>query len=78
MNKRFSTLMAAALVAGGLSSTAMAQSTNAFHFENVPATAVSVEKAAEGNYYHLGTSGKYLSFRTDDKKVFLKHALLQQ
>ena len=72
MNKRFSTLMATALVAGGLSSTAMGQSTNAFHFEDVKAATVSVEKAAEGNYYHLGSTDNYLSFRTDDKKVYLE------
>ena len=72
MNKRFSTLMATALVVGGLSSTAMAQSTNAFHFEDVKAATVSVEKAAEGNYYHLGSTDNYLSFRTDDKKVYLE------
>ena len=69
MNKRFSTLMATALVVGGLSSTVMAQSTNAFHFEDVKAATVSVEKAAEGNYYHSEPM---------IKKFIWRHALLHR
>ncbi|MEY8488689.1 DUF6383 domain-containing protein [uncultured Parabacteroides sp.] len=75
MNKRFSTLLAAALVAGGLSSTGMAQIANPQRFQDVAASEVASEKVEEGFYYHLGTTGgKHLSFLTDatDKKVYLQ------
>ncbi|MCD7851211.1 MAG: hypothetical protein LUH63_16705, partial [Parabacteroides sp.] len=74
MNKRFSTLVAAVLVAGGLSSTGMAQIANPERFQDVAASEVASEKVTEGFYYHLGSAGKYLSFQTDatDKKVYLQ------
>ena len=73
MNKRFSTLVAAALVAGGLSTMAMAQSAPARFQSEIPAVEVTVDDANESYYYHLGDNDKYLTFKTKatDKKVYL-------
>ncbi|MBC5631773.1 DUF6383 domain-containing protein [Parabacteroides hominis] len=73
MNKRFSTLLAAALVAGGLSANAADVKTHAERFQSVvPAEAVTMDEAQEGYYYHLGDANNYLGFVVTDDATFLR------
>ena len=72
MNKRFSTLLAAALVAGGLSANADVK-THAERFQSVvPAEAITMDEAQEGYYYHLGDANNYLGFVVTDDATYLR------
>ena len=78
MNKIFSTLLAAALVAGGLSANADVK-THAERFQSVvPAEAITMDEAQEGYYYHLGDANNYLGFVVTDDATYLRsHPIAQ-